>query len=508
MKDPDPGVVEAAVGAVVALGADAIEPLIAALSDAEHRIRAASAWALGYIAEDLNDTALRWRTLEMLIASLRDDHPYVREAAANGLGRSGSGQALKPLRGAVGDAHDEVRAAALSALTRIVIHQWDVSLRKQIIGHLVSALDDVSASVRVVALRSLGQLGAQLRDVEMLGQVVKVVCRMLSSSDSRLRLTATTALGYIGDPYAIEPLFSLIAQGDAEEALVGAARAAIVQIGSPAVPSLVRALTEHDASVRQRAAELLDELGWEPVTQELRAARCVARLEWEECIQIGEPAVEALLRELISPVPEHRVRAMESLVAIGHPAADGLQSLLLEGRPAERIAAVEVLDQVGWEPLEDEYACAYWVVKRRWDRCVEIGAPSIPFVLAAMWEEWDYDAAADAARTLSHLGWRPGDNRDAVLYYLLSQRTIDCLAMGERAVNPLLELARDRRDERLLQSASDALLKLYRSGELSDDSAQQIAEAFHLPSRQRRLVLNDQRAPTSAEGDLAQDPNA
>jgi HEAT repeat protein len=39
--------------------------------------------------------------------------------------------------------------------------------------------------------------------------------------------------------------------------------------------------------------------------------------------------------------------------------------------------AVESLDKLGWQPDKSEVGAAYWVAKRQWDKCVEIGAPAV-----------------------------------------------------------------------------------------------------------------------------------
>src|SRR5688572_24264464 len=54
-----------------------------------------------------------------LVLALRDQHPAVRAAAATGLGRIGSAQALTPLRGALSDEAEVVRLEARRAIQRI-----------------------------------------------------------------------------------------------------------------------------------------------------------------------------------------------------------------------------------------------------------------------------------------------------------------------------------------------------------------------------------------------------
>jgi len=55
--------------------------------------------------------------------------------------------------------------------------------------------------------------------------------------------------------------------------------------------------------VRNNAALALDDLGWKPLNIESEAIYSVAKKDWENCIKIGPPAVDALIAALKKGIP-------------------------------------------------------------------------------------------------------------------------------------------------------------------------------------------------------------
>lgn len=78
----------------------------------QFRVRAQAAISLGAVQAD-------GKVVEALGRALRDEHPAVRAAAANSLGRLEDPAALAALKAAVNDAEAPVRAAAAAAVARI-----------------------------------------------------------------------------------------------------------------------------------------------------------------------------------------------------------------------------------------------------------------------------------------------------------------------------------------------------------------------------------------------------
>ena len=93
------------------IGKPAVEPLIAALHDANSTVRVEAAWALGEIKDR--------RAVEPLIAALNDEDVVVRASAARALGEIKDSRAVEPLIAPLNDVHPWVREAAVGALKRI-----------------------------------------------------------------------------------------------------------------------------------------------------------------------------------------------------------------------------------------------------------------------------------------------------------------------------------------------------------------------------------------------------
>ncbi len=102
------------LGAASSVFADARSDYLVQLlvASSQFRVRAQAAISLGSVQAE-------GAVVEALGRALRDEHPAVRAAAANSLGRLAEPSALTALRTAAGDAEEPVRAAAKAAVARI-----------------------------------------------------------------------------------------------------------------------------------------------------------------------------------------------------------------------------------------------------------------------------------------------------------------------------------------------------------------------------------------------------
>jgi hypothetical protein len=242
----------------------------------------------------------------------------------------------------------------------------------------------------------------------------------------------------------------------------------LVRIGAPAVAPLLVALKDSQSS--WAAADALGKIGWRPSPDESGAIYWVAKRKWDQCSEIGTPAVEPLIGVLKGSNGADQIDATNALVKIGAPAIDpfiivlkenksntvralaagalgrlgdsrAVEPLILalndrsatvgdaavaalgqigaqlketaliaravepliaalkDNRSDMRMAAAQALDKIGWRPGPDESGAAYWVAKRRWDKCIEIGSPAIDPLIVAL---YDSNGAyrMDAADTL------------------------------------------------------------------------------------------------------------
>ena len=134
-----------------------------------------------------------------------------------------------------------------------------------------------------------------------------VVDALLHGPTRQARLEAARALAEWRDPHTVKPLVETF-RGD--RLVAGAAVEALVEIGAPAVPALIEALRDREAQVRWHAAKALSRLG------DVRAA-------------------EALIERLDDPNYGVRWLAAEGLVAIGVAVVE----MVLEALCTRRVGA-------------------------------------------------------------------------------------------------------------------------------------------------------------------------
>lgn len=171
--------------------------------------------------------------------------------------------------------------------------------------------------------------------------------------NKKVRRNAARALGQIGDPRAVEPLSAALK--DKEHDVVRAAVGALGQIGPCAVRSLIAALKHERQWVREAAVKQLAE--------------------------IGTPATKQLFSALKSKEIRVRAGAARALGEIGDP---GAVEPLVASLEDLRSAAFSALDRLGWQPDRSELGAVYWIAKRQWDKCVEIGALAVEPLIAAL----------------------------------------------------------------------------------------------------------------------------
>ena len=132
--------------------------------------------------------------------------------------------------------------------------------------------------------------------------------------------------------------------------------------------------------------EIGDVRAVEPLVAALQSSNdYVRRTAVELLIKIGMPAMEPLIAALKNPEWYARLAAAEALGKIGNAhAVELLIAALKESSKYVRLAAAEALDRLGWQPGQDEDGARYWVMKQEWDRCTTVGAPAVQPLIAAL----------------------------------------------------------------------------------------------------------------------------
>ncbi|ACL16064.1 PBS lyase HEAT domain protein repeat-containing protein [Methanosphaerula palustris E1-9c] len=108
LHDPEKGVRNLAMQALVNLGTPAVDPLLDLLSDHHWVIRYRAVEALGLIGDP--------RAVRPLVHLLSDEKDHVRYMAAKGLGRIGGPEEISSLIHALSDNNEFVRRSAATAL--------------------------------------------------------------------------------------------------------------------------------------------------------------------------------------------------------------------------------------------------------------------------------------------------------------------------------------------------------------------------------------------------------
>lgn len=199
---------------------------------------------------------------------------------------------------------------------------------KHNISGLIKALDyQKEAHVVRAAAIALGQLGAH----EALGALTALA----ATPEPTIREGALWSLGQLGDPRTLTVL--LAALNDPEDSVCKAAVAALGMLGQPdAIEPLLQTLSQRNTL----SGEVLLTLG-----------------------QLGKPLEPA----------ERQARIVEPIAP-----------LLMAHDRHLRAAAAQSLDTMGWQPDQSAPAAAYWLAKEQWDRCVAMGAPAAPILIATL----------------------------------------------------------------------------------------------------------------------------
>jgi HEAT repeat protein len=239
-----------------------VKGLIKALEyQKDSNIRAAAARALG----ELEDP----RAVEPLIAALKDAEWRVRLAAAESLGKIGDARAVKPLIAALQDDSTLVVATAAKSLGQL----GDISAAASLVNLLTS---ESQVFVCLHAAEALDKLGWKpdnhdksavwyfitkndwKKCVEIGLPAVEPLIAILEKVGSvKKNIDAAWALGMIGDIRAVKPLINALRTAQDERVRWSAAKA-LGKIGhSRAVQPLIDALQDKEWSVRSTAAEAL-----------------------------------------------------------------------------------------------------------------------------------------------------------------------------------------------------------------------------------------------------------
>ncbi|MBM3236870.1 HEAT repeat domain-containing protein [Candidatus Poribacteria bacterium] len=222
LGDDDYSVKKSAANALVQIGAPAIEPLIAALTDKNQDRRRYAFTTLADIAPKAKAANLQ-PAITPALDGLRDFDSSIRSAAATMLIYIGElavnplyslfedpdssihsivtriliqigSPAIEPLEMALNDENSVVRNNAVVALTQIAPYRAG----QYQITRYINDLKDADTTIRAVAAFNLGRVNDS--------RAVEPLIAALSDKDFRVRANAADSLAYLADKRAIEPL--------------------------------------------------------------------------------------------------------------------------------------------------------------------------------------------------------------------------------------------------------------------------------------------------------------
>jgi len=481
----DENVAPAAADALVAIGKAAIAPVLRLLEEETGAAQENAVEVLGRLGAQEATPAI--------VDLVRRGGDRLHRKAVDaliGIGAPAIGPLIS-LLGEDGDGH----AGAVAALTRI-----GDDAREPLVEALVS--DD--ARIRVGAAMVLERLGwvpagveeqaaylvalQRWPDVVDLGvPAAGILAARLGDMDANVQAGAAEALVRIGPP-AVPSLIRLLG----EEDLRGPAGDILVQMGEAAVEHLVSALDEE--GLCQAAAGVLERLGRpaaialipvlgrddsREVVAEVLAAMGEASIEplvgalgsddarirqraGDLLISLGDIATDSLIVALGRPDDALRLGVIETLTRTGRPAIPALTEALLDEDYRIRLGAAEVLGRIGWLPETEEETVSYLIAKEQWASVAELGPGAVRPLIRAL-DDPDTAIQMGAARALGLIG-------EPAVAELISalrderdsgqRKAVEALKLvGEPAVGPLIDALQDH-DWHIRLGASRALVAI------------------------------------------------
>jgi len=229
-------------------------------SDTSYAVRRKAAASIGVLGPDARDNG----ATAPLIARLQDpnEHPDVRAAVAEALGKLGDPAAAGPLVQALIGNREGIADELVRAIER---------LGAASVGPLAGAIADPSGQVQLLAVRALANIGGP-------APVVPLAQALSKSADPAVRRAAAEALRARTDTQLIAHAATIIgpltkALYDADWHVYYAARDALGKCGPAAIPALLQAMGSSDVRAAHMAQQALVRIGRPAVTSLVAAIK-------------------------------------------------------------------------------------------------------------------------------------------------------------------------------------------------------------------------------------------
>lgn len=319
----------------VAMGAPAVEALIAELESAGWKTFSGIAQALGKIGDV--------RAVEPLLGAFQDTHEEVRKSASDALENIIKIHGFEPLVNLLNSDHKDIREAAARILSErgwkpaqdetgarfwIAQHKLDecIVIGSPAVKPLSDALQDTDTDIRIDAAKVLGMIAVQNQKSGSCAPAVEPLIAALQDGEKSVRIAVINTLGSVADKRAVDPLITALKDKDeqiraaAAEALGKiAAQLVDVTLRTRVVNSLTTALKDNQSLVRAESAKALgiiaDTRAVEPLIIAFKDDDKFVRLESARSLgSIGDKrSVEFLIFMLKDPEGSVRYSAVEAL---------------------------------------------------------------------------------------------------------------------------------------------------------------------------------------------------
>ena len=254
---------------IVEVGSEGEEELIEAFNTADNSLKPFICFLLG----DLRSR----KGVTLLIESLKSDVGHVRHSSAISLGKIGDSGAIPCLKPLLDDEYDDVRSAAMQALSMLAetgkndvlniirkgINSDSVTFRRncaQLLANMekngdpglaITALRDEDGDVRKYAVEALGEIGGD--------EAARHIILALNDEERDVRVAAVESLCNVNDESAFKPLLSLLQDEDIW--VKSAAIKGVARLGKrEAAPYLVDMLQDEVGLVTIASLEALGNL--------------------------------------------------------------------------------------------------------------------------------------------------------------------------------------------------------------------------------------------------------
>jgi HEAT repeat protein len=269
----------------------AIDPLLESVNDYNAEVRIKTIKVLSKIDDP--------RVVEPLIEALKDYQPSVRLAAANALVNIDDERVTVALKNSFGDLDVDVREAVRKTL---LAKNWQPENKKEQAQYCIAKRDWILCE----------ELGKYSVDPLLLE---------LKQEKSPYQVEAARVLGQIKDPATIEPLITAISNSQwiddeyKRKTLINSASRALQKFGIQAVPALKATLTQWYTA--QYTAEILQNVGWVPRTEEEEIHFLVARRANTDLQALWPDTKRILLKDIESKDSDRINNALYAFIGIG-----------------------------------------------------------------------------------------------------------------------------------------------------------------------------------------------